>query len=499
MSNTNKCIIKILDEVNAVIIGLKESEYRELSDHYAMFAKNYRFHPKFKLGRWDGKIRFFSNNGKTYVNLLPEIIELIKTLGYKLELKDCRQPLYIEIPEIDQNYFSNYELKGKKIILAEHQVDGVNAITQNNHIGCIEAGTGAGKSLMNAALCDLYNKHCGFKTLTIVPTSDLVDQTKKVFSMVGLDVGEYSGTIKDLNHDHIICTWQSIIRNLKLLSMFHMVVGDEAHNVTGKSLQMILNEYGSHIAVRIGLTGTIPDNETDAMTLRMTLGDIKFTIRSAKLIELGWLAKLKIKIYQLKESLNDEWIQFQRKNPEDAVKTTFKEFKNQFFPDYPSEKNYLVTKESRNEFISMMVEDKLSADKGNCLIIVRSVDHGKRLQNMIPGSYFVDGTDSKKVRRQIYDLFDTNNDLVLIATAKLVSTGLDIPRIFYLFLIDIGKAYTTVIQSIGRGLRKADDKDSIEVNDITSDLKFSKSHLTDRKRFYKHQSYNYTIKTVDYD
>lgn len=493
------CIIKLLDEVNAVIIGLRESELRQLSDHYALPAKNHRFHPKYKLGIWDGKIRFFTLTGKTYINLLDEIISLIKTLGYKIELKDCRKVVDMEIPEITNQFFSKYILKGNPIVLANHQVESVNAITQDSHKGCIEAGTGAGKSLINAALCSLYNTHCKFKTLTIVPTTDLVDQTKKVFEIVELDVGEYSGSVKDLNHQHIICTWQSIKNNLKILSMFNVVIADEAHNVTGKSLQLILNEYGSHIVVRVGLTGTIPLDETDALTLKATLGEVKYKIKSAELIEKGWLAQVSIKMYQLVENLFVEWEKFNNVNPKEAAELNYKKFKEQAFPDFPSERKYLHNKKTRNQFLAELIIEKSSKNKGNTLVIVTSIEHGKNLQALVPNSYFIDGTDKKKIRREIYDLFETNHNLVVIATAKLVSTGLDIPRIFHVFLIDIGKAFTTIIQSIGRGLRKAIDKDSVEVFDLFSDLTFAKRHYRDRKKYYNLESYNFKLKSIEYD
>lgn len=496
----NLCTIKILDEVNAVVIGLSDKEYRILNDHYSFFAKGYRFVPSYKLGKWDGKINFFSMHGKTYVKLLPEIIQLVKAMDYKLKLIDNRKMVNIEIPEIDEFYFNDFMMKGAPIVLAQHQYESVNSITQDDNVGCIEAGTGAGKSLVNAAICDLYNIHAGFKTLTIVPTTDLVTQTKEVFKIVGIDVGEYSGTLKDLNHDHVICTWQSVIKNPDIMSMFNMVVLDEAHTVAGKSLQVILNQYGSHIIVRVGLTGTVPEDPTNALTLRLTIGDVKYTIKSHELIKKGWLSDLKIKIIQLKENLLTQWDQFQVKNPEDASKMTYVMFRDQAFPDFPSERNYLYNKQNRNETLAGIIEDQSSLDhKGNSLVILPSIKQGKKLQELIPNSYFIDGSDSKKIRREIYDLFSTQNNIVVIASYKLVSTGLDIPRIFNLFLIDAGKNYETIIQSIGRGLRKADDKDFVNVYDICSDLKFSRRHLTERKRFYKNARYNYSVKAVEYD
>ena len=76
--------------------------------------------------------------------------------------------------------------------------------------------------------------------------------------------------------------------------------------------------------------------------------------------------------------------------------------------------------------------------------------------------------------------------------------GINIPRIFNLVLVEPGKSFIRVIQSIGRGIRKAEDKDHVEIWDITSTAKFSKRHLTERKKFYNEARYPYTIKKLKY-
>ena len=55
-------------------------------------------------------------------------------------------------------------------------------------------------------------------------------------------------------------------------------------------------------------------------------------------------------------------------------------------------------------------------------------------------------------------------------------------------MLEPGKSFVRVIQSIGRGIRKAQDKDYVNVVDITSNLKYSKRHLTKRKAFYREQN-----------
>ena len=88
--------------------------------------------------------------------------------------------------------------------------------------------------------------------------------------------------------------------------------------------------------------------------------------------------------------------------------------------------------------------------------------------------------------------------MVVIATYGVAAVGINIPRIFNLVLVEPGKSFVRVIQSIGRGIRKAKDKDHIQIWDITSSCKFSKRHLTQRKKFYREAHYPFRVQKVDY-
>jgi superfamily II DNA or RNA helicase len=84
-----------------------------------------------------------------------------------------------------------------------------------------------------------------------------------------------------------------------------------------------------------------------------------------------------------------------------------------------------------------------------------------------------------------------------VATYGVAAVGINIPRIFNLVLIEPGKSFVRVIQSIGRGIRKAEDKDHVEIWDITSACKYAKRHLTERKKFYKEAKYPFAITKVN--
>jgi superfamily II DNA or RNA helicase len=136
--------------------------------------------------------------------------------------------------------------------------------------------------------------------------------------------------------------------------------------------------------------------------------------------------------------------------------------------------------------------------EGNTMVMVPNVEFGRRIAKLIPNSVFFYGKDSKKIRQELYASFDKRSDLIAITTFQLASTGLNIKRIFNLFLVDGGKSFVQIIQSIGRGLRKAKDKDKIRVYDVHSDFKYCKRHAVSRKKHYTKKKYPYKQQKVDY-
>lgn len=495
--SAKQCTIRILDEVFCIIAGLRDEHYRFFYDAYAIPAPNYFFNPKFKLGVWDGKLRFFHKEGKTYIHLLDEIIPALTRLGYAVKLDDKRlNDATVDIDPIDKEFYLHigHEHTGEPTILRDHQVEGVNIATEHGN-GIIIAGTGAGKTILNAALVDLYGRK-GLHTVTIVPNQDLITQTHKVFVQYGLDVGQYWSKVKDTEHKHVVSTWQALQNNPKIMKQFQVVVVDECQGAKGNVIQKLLNDAGSHIPYRFGLTGTLPKEKADAMAIKCALGPVRYTIRSHELIEKNHLARLDIEIVQLEENLEKEYQEFIQENDDSTM--SYKKFKDCYFPDYHAEKNYLQKTNQRVQFIADLIMMRREEQKGNVFCLVNGVAFGKKLAQMIPNAHFVHGKDDTKVRRQIYDLFAEHNDVTVIATVNIASAGLDIPRIFHLFLIDIGKSFVRTIQSIGRGLRKAHDKDYVLVTDVCSDLKYAKKHVRERIKYYDEQQFPNKKKVIKY-
>lgn len=490
--------VRILDEANCVIVGLTADHINYFYELFKRRPPNHFFNPKFKLGSWDGYIRYFLKTGKTYVFLLNDIVPKIQAFGYKIELVDQRLSYQIDVPLVKADHFAHIpDLEtGEPTTLRPYQVDAVNSLISNAG-GIVIAGTGAGKTITSAALVDSYGK-LGLKTIIIVPDTSLVLQTRSDLQGWGLDVGEYSGDFKELDHTHVVSTWQALQNNPSIMKQFEVVVVDECHGLKGQVLTSLLNEYGKNIVFRFGLTGTLPKAETDAMAVRIAVGDVQYVISAHDLIEQGWLASLHINILQLEEDLKEQYENFLKENPQVRPKPTYAQFKDSYFPEYSAEKRYLQTDKERMEWIANYIMAKRDMKKGNVFCLVDGVSFGKKLAKLIDGAIFVHGKDKSKARKQVYDLFKDNDNLVVIATVNVASTGLNIKRIFNLMFIDVGKSFIRVIQTIGRGLRKAPDKDHVDVTDVCTDLKYGKKHVRERIKFYEEARYPYKKRKVNY-
>lgn len=485
--------IKILDEINVAIIGLKVKEYEHFYNKFGYYEKGYIFKTTYKLGRWDGKARLFTKAGKTSIHFLKEIIPDLKEFGYKIKLIDNRNPITFDVQPITSTTFS--EEFG--IELGDHQVECVNSLIENRG-GISVAATGAGKSYVIGALFNILHNEMGAKCLCIVPSADLVTQTAEEVKLFGNDVGMYYATKKQLNQTHLVSTWQSLQNNPAIMSAYDAIIIDEAHGAQSTVLKQMLMEHGGNAIFIAGVTGTLPKEECEARKVKYVLGDPVAFVGGKRLIDLGWLAKLKIRTLRLIEDLSDVWEQYKATKPEEAAKFTYKTFKKEYFPDFDSERKWIKTNKARINFLAHLIQKQTDA-LGNSFVLVNGVDFGKRLAKAIPNSIFVHGADASDVRKQIYELYKTNDGVIVIATFQLAAVGLNIKRIFNLFMIDPGKSFIQIIQSIGRGLRKADDKDSVTVWDISSDFKYSLRHAKQRKKYYTEQQYAFSEDKIEYN
>jgi superfamily II DNA or RNA helicase len=492
-----ECKLIIKDEVNVKIEGLELGDRKTLMKMFEFEIPGARYLPSVKLGRWNGKSSFFALGGSTYINLLPEILPLLDQAGYDIDLEDSRQyQTTFNFDKVSEETFKHkvwpakHPAAGQPVVLRDYQIEIINRFLENPQ--CIqEVATGAGKTLTTAAL-SLSVEEYG-RSIVIVPNKDLVRQTEADYINLGLDVGVYFGDRKEHGKKHTICTWQSLNNMMKATKAGEAVVNimdfiedvvcvmvDEVHMAKADALKALLTGPMAHVPIRWGLTGTIPKAKHEAMSLFVSLGNVIGKLSASELQEKGVLAQCHVNIVQLKDEVE--------------------------FGNYQSELKYLTENSERLDAIANLV-NKIK-ESGNTLILVDRISAGKELQRRLsnifsllkdkPEVAFVSGETNINERREEYDDFATATNKVFIATYGVAAVGINIPRIFNLVLLEPGKSFVRVIQSIGRGIRKAEDKDFVQIWDITSSCKFAKRHLTQRKAYYKEANYPFDLEKLTY-
>jgi superfamily II DNA or RNA helicase len=481
------CKVIIKDEINVKIENLDLDTRKALVKKFKYEDPTARYRPAYKLGRWDGTVSFFGLGGTTYLSMLPQVLEYLESKNYYIELEDQRITTDLKFTEIFEDFWGEkcwpkgHRYEGHPIRLRDDQVDVINKFLENPQ--CLqEIATGFGKTITTATLAKICEKYG--KTVTIVPNKSLVEQTEEDFINCGLDVGVYYGDRKDLTRTHTICTWQSLnildkkshddeldaLKLAEFLDGVKTVMVDEVHMAKAEVLKKLLTQNLANAPIRWGLTGTIPKEDFEYQSLRASLGDVINHVSAYELQQKGVLSNCHVNIKQ-----TAEWREF---------------------GSYAEELKFLVTDSDRMKYIGNMINT--ISQSGNTLVLVNRIDSGKLLIDLLPDAVFVSGEVKTKDRKEEYDEIKTANNKIIVATYGVAAVGINIPRIFNLVLLEPGKSFVRVIQSIGRGIRKAEDKDHVEIWDVTASTKYAKRHLTERKRFYKDAKYPFTIEKVKY-
>ena len=484
------CKLIIEDEVNIKLEGLDVDMRRKISAALKFEVPYAKHMPQYKLGRWDGKVAFFGIGGTGYVNHLDVVQGVLERNDVQITaIDDRRHPISLDFTPVTERYWADqgvcwpegHPVAGTEIILRDYQVEAINNFLSHPQ-SLQQIATGAGKTITTATLSHITEPYG--RSLVIVPNKSLVEQTEEDYINCGLDVGVYFGDRKNLGKTHTICTWQSlnildkkhkdgsaVLSLAEFLDGVSTVIVDEVHMAKAEVLKNLLTRNLKNAPIRWGLTGTVPREKFEFESIHASLGPVIGQISAKSLQDKGVLSKCHVNVCQLIDTVAHS--------------------------DYQSELKYLTTNEARLTYIAKMMNQV--SQSGNTLILVDRISAGQMLAELIPNSTFVSGAVKVKDRKQTYDTIKEGTNEVIIATYGVAAVGLNIPRIFNMVLLEPGKSFVRVIQSIGRGVRIAKDKDFVQIWDLTSTCKYAKRHLTQRKKFYKEAEYPFTIEKIDWN
>jgi superfamily II DNA or RNA helicase len=479
----NKIIIDNVDEVYVKAVCEEGIAY-ELREYFTFLVPGYQFTPQYRSRLWDGKVRLFDvRTRQIYRGLVPYIAKFCKERGYDWEYDNESYDEELSLKEAD-SFIKTLNLP---IEPRDYQIDAfVHAIRSKRAL--LLSPTASGKSLIIYLITRYVNAK---RTLIIVPTISLVSQLASDFADYGFESDKFvhrifAGQDKQTDKPITISTWQSLYKLPKeYFEQFELVIGDECHLYKSKEISGLMCKL-NNARYRFGTTGTLDGTKTHKLVLEGLFGPVRKVTTTKELMDQGHVADFNIKCLLLKHP--------------DSVCQALKN------ATYQQEIEYLVLNESRNKFISNLA---LSL-KGNTLVLYQYVDkHGKILHDIINRQvgdrkcFFVYGKTEGEIREDIRHIVEKEHDAIIVASYGTFSTGTNIRNLHNIIFASPSKSRIRNLQSIGRGLRKSDTKDSATLYDIADDLRYKKrenftlKHFTHRIQIYSEEKFSYKIYKVE--
>ena len=469
---------------------------QEINDFFTFEVPGAKFMPAYKARAWDGKARLYNMYAKELpVGLLDYLKEFSEQLEYKIKV-DIDEPGDPVSDEYVQKYCKSLNLHSneKPIDIRDYQLKAVgHSIREGRSL--LLSPTASGKSLILYCLVRYYQSR-GKRQLLIVPTTSLVEQMFGDFQdYASADEWQasenchriYGGKEKSNEFPITISTWQSIYKfPKKWFEKFDVIYGDEAHNFKAKSLTSIMNKC-VNAPFRHGTTGTLDGTKTHKLVLEGCFGPVNKVTTTKTLMDKGELANLKVTCLMLQYS--------------DAEKKLVKNM------TYQEEMDFIVGHNKRNSVIRNLTVSQT----GNTLVLFQYVEkHGAILFDIIKRKvedgrpvYFVFGGTDTEQREQIRALTEKSNNAIIIASYGTFSTGINIRNLHNIVFASPSKSRIRNLQSIGRGLRKGDNKSSCNLFDVGDDLSwkskknYTLNHMIERIKLYNEEGFKYKLVKLD--
>lgn len=487
----NKVIIRNVNEAYVTII-CNDGISWELREEFTFKVPGAEFTPQYRARLWDGRIRLWNTQTKQlYRGLVPYIAKFCEERNYEWEYENESYDEEFSLAEAKE-YVDKLRPKHAP---RDYQLDAfVHAIRTRRTL--LLSPTASGKSLIIYLLAR-FLQHKGLKKgLIVVPTVSLVEQLTSDFKDYsetnGWDVNAnihkiYQGQEKDSDKFLTISTWQSLYKMPKQwFAQFDFVIGDEAHQFKAKSLTDIMTGL-TNAKYRIGTTGTLDGTKTHRLVLEGLFGSVRKVITTKELMDAKHLAEFQIKCLLLRHA--------------ESICQAAKNF------TYQQEIEYLVLNDSRNRFITNLA----ASLEGNTLVLYQYVDkHGRILHKLIEDKlgtdrkiFFVSGETDVDIREEIRKIVEQETQAIIVASFGTFSTGINIRNLHNIIFASPSKSRIRNLQSIGRGLRKSDTKNSAQLFDIADDMRYKKhenytlKHFAERIKIYTEEKFAFKVYKVE--
>ena len=416
---------------------------------------------RYRNNVWDGYHSFFNVRTQTFpTGLLDILSDRVKA---RLEIIDVRQ-----VPPVCPSLAE--QLTTVDLEFRDYQLSAVEQAIELERCA-IEAPTGSGKTELAVGITFVLAR----RTLFCVHLENLLWQAKERFeNRLKVPVGVISSGIwepKEITIAMIPTIYSRLKdRNKRVIQFLQNEVdvffADEVHHLASASSwelpAKICNAY-----YRYGLSATLvlKDELSNARLIGMT-GGVLHVVSKQELIEQGILARPVINLITNK-----------------TIFCNTNTWSYQVAYRICIEENL-----TRNGLICKIAKMKMDENKP-VLIIVHTVRHAKFLLNefrkrQIDKVKLVTGAVEGLERQILLKQLDEGKIGCIIAT-PVFDEGADIPQLRVLVLAGGGKSPIKLVQRMGRGMRKKEGDNTVEVFDFLDEgNKYIYSHAQQRKRIY---------------
>lgn len=341
-------------------------------------------------------------------------------------------------------------------ILRDYQTEAVDAIldyVRGSLMPCmIEAPTGAGKSLIIAAVAEQIFKMTGKRILVTAPTKELVIQNRAKFLATGNPASMYSASAgaKSLKHPVVFGSPLTIKGNISAFKRnFAMIINDECDLLTPtiRSIMEQMQEGNPNLRI-VGLTATPyrmlegfifrewPDGRIndDSTSRNPFYHKCVFRIEARRLINEGYLTTPRI------GGINSGHYDTSHMHLNRLGKWDAKEVDRAFV--------------GHGRKTAGIVSDIVSQSRSRegVLIFAATVQHAQEVLASLPPSLSAIITGETKDRASILARFE-RREIKYIVNCGVLTVGVDLPHVDVIALMRKTESVRLLQQIIGRGLR----------------------------------------------
>lgn len=467
--------IRILDPIDCEVEQATKDELawlRSLLSYPTEFYIKKQFGSVRKEGRTSAVVKVKGRNQFFLVGFLPRVRAAAQTKGIELEIEGELERL---APSAEPM------VAGKE--LRPDQIRFIQAAVEQQR-GVLLAPTGSGKTVVLMGLLSCFP---GTKALIITHTKDIVSQTVHELRDHGFPSVCQPSQGDCLMGRIAVATRQSLVETVdrkkqggnkypkvkehhqEWMRDLDILIIDEVHLFGSRVSQYSTILRSTLAPVRLGLTGTAPKNAQIASAMEGALGPTIEEVTYEEGVELDILANVKLELLPVpyRSRLNGAATSDLR---------TYREFLH----------HGLITNRTRNRIIIGKASQLV--DKGlTVLIFINELDHGNQLLEMAQlfdlETVFLEGATDGNVRdhykRQLMD-----GKIRCVISSKIWREGINIPNLGAVILASGRKAELSVLQSIGRGMRKSAGKEKAVIVDLLDPYRFLAEHTVHRLSVY---------------